>query len=121
MLNELYKKHPFIYCINEKYYAMGQRVCAECPSNIVGLSGPYRIYKEALNKEMSQLDAWKIVHKLMFRAEYVRDNIDGDNKTSFSEKLEKLNFSENEKKELENQLLDFINFWKKHRLYEICK
>lgn len=111
-IEKLFKQHPFIYCINEKYYAFGTGVCSECDIGSVLLNSRYRRFEESIGKNLTTEEAWKVFYKLIFEAECVKDKkgICFDAKKEIS----KFHFSEAEMQELKLQVERYIDYWKKY-------
>lgn len=72
-IEKLFKQYPFIYFIGGKYYAFGSYVCSECDMRSVTLESRYKEFEDSIKEELTQKEAWKIFHKLIFKAECVRD------------------------------------------------
>lgn len=113
-IEKLFKQHPFIYCISGRYYALGSYICAECDMKSITLESRYRRYEESINEELTSLEAWKIFHRLIFKAETLRDEIgfcvDPQNE------ILKFHFSDDEMKELEMQIDRYLDYWHKYSL-----
>lgn len=120
-LEELFKKRPFIYYVNDVYYAFGTGVCARCDKNgtYVTLPSRYQNYLDAVKDDsISQSDAWDIYRKLVSVADSVKD---GGDHIHLLELFEKMNFSNTEKTTIEIQLKQLVEFFRKHDLVEFYK
>lgn len=118
-INKLFAQHPFIYCINGKYYAFGAYVCCECNVGHCTLKNSYEEYKKSLNKEISNIEAWKIFHRLVFVAKGEKEKHGHCSKPE--EAIQKFQFSDKEMQELKKQIDDYISYYKKHSLSSFCK
>ena len=115
-LEELFKKRPFVYLVNDVYYAFGTGVCARCDKGgtYVTLPSRYQNYLDAQsNDSISQGDAWDIYRKLVSVADAVKES---EEHIHLPEKFEKLNFSNAEKEEIEIQVKKLVAFFRKHDL-----
>ena len=112
-IEKLFKQHPFIYYIHGKYYALGVNTCAECDKRSVLLKDRYRAYEEGLKNDLEDATAWEIFRKLSFEATYFKET---DKTLSMKEKIAELNFSEEDKCELSNQIKRYVDYWKKYNL-----
>lgn len=112
-IEKLFKQHPFIYYIHGKYYALGVNTCAECDKRSVLLKDRYRAYEEGLKNDLEDAAAWEIFRKLSFEATYFKET---DKTLSMKEKIAELNFSEEDKCELSNQIKRYVDYWKKYNL-----
>lgn len=120
-LDELFKKRPFIYCIDGTYYAFGTGVCSRCDNdgNYVTLPKRYQNYSEALKaNNISQKEAWDVYKKLVSVADAVKTN---EEHIHLMDQFDKLNFSATDKTEIENQLKNLVKFFKQHELGEFYK
>lgn len=115
MIEKLYQKHPFIYYIGGKYYAFGMHVCSEC-MRIVGLERDYDIYREELQSEVEEMEAWKIFNRMRFLASSHKQEENSNVKEWFDSEFEKMNFSEEEKSELDKQIKEMASFIQKNKL-----
>lgn len=113
-LNKLFAQHPFIYHIGEKYYAFGAYTCYECDMRSITLKSRYKEYEQSINEEISDRDAWRIFHKLVFKAECIRDEKGYCDKPQ--EEIKKFQFNDMEMQELKVQIDNYIAYWKKHSL-----
>ena len=116
-IDKLFKQHPFIYFINGKYYAFGVNVCAECDGKSVLLESRYKDFEESLKSDVTDKEAWRIFHKLSCEASGAEDRSYVNTKDEFA----KLNFSEDNMKELTKQIERYVNYWKEHHLSQIPK
>lgn len=74
-LEELFNKRPFIYLVNDVYYAFGVGVCARCDNNFITLPLRYQRYVESFEMDdISQKEAWEIYRKLVSVADAVKSN-----------------------------------------------
>lgn len=111
-LEKLFKNRPFIYLINDVYYAFGTNVCTKCEKEgrYMLLSSKYQSYIDAQKDDsISQKDAWEIYRKLTFDAELVAHNAEH---THLFEQFEEMNFSNADKSEIESQLKNLMVFLK---------
>ena len=113
-LNKLFAQHPFIYHIGEKYYAFGAYTCYECDMRSITLKSRYKEYEQSINEEISDRDAWRIFHKLVFKAECIRDEKGYCDKPQ--EEIKKFQVNDMEMQELKVQIDNYIAYWKKHSL-----
>ena len=113
-INKLFAQHPFIYHIGEKYYAFGNYTCYECDMRSVTLKSRYEEYRQSINEEISDREAWKIFHRLVFNAECVRNEKGYCSRPQ--EEIEKFEFNDKEMQELNKQIDDYISYYKKHSL-----
>ena len=113
-IEKLFKQHPFIYYIGEKYYAFGAYTCYECDMRSITLKSRYEEYEQSINEEISDRDAWRIFHKLVFKAECIRDEKGYCDKPQ--EEIKKFQFNDMEMQELKVQIDNYIAYWKKHSL-----
>ena len=115
-MDKLFAQHPFIYKISGKYYAFGNRVCAECKKDIPTLELRYDKYCKSFNEPVSQYEANDIFRKLKFAAEFVgNDEIPSENS---KDEIKKFGFNDSEMKELKKQIDKYIEFWNKYRLQD---
>lgn len=113
-IEKVFKQYPFVYCIDDDYYAFGTGVCAKLDDGSVLLQSRYERYKNALSKEISREEAWDIFRKLVSEATWKKDNLgyQGNDLNNFM----KLNFNEEEIKELERQVKSYIDYFQKYNL-----
>lgn len=113
-IEKLFGKYPFIYYIGDKYYALGSGVCAECDTASVLLKSRYKLFLENIENDLSQDEAWKIYHKLMSEADFVKDK----HGICVKPEQEILNFQFNTKEmeELKKQVKRNIEYWQKYDL-----
>ncbi|MBR5598106.1 MAG: hypothetical protein IKW30_11970 [Lachnospiraceae bacterium] len=113
-IEKLFKQYPFIYFINGEYYALGTGVCAKVNLGSITLKARYERYISALNERITDQEAWKIFHKLIMEADFVKEKekMYGCERDVFKE----LNFTETELSELEVQVQQYIEFWKKYNI-----
>ena len=111
-IEKLFKQYPFIYCIGGKYYALGTGVCSECDMRSVLLESRYRKFEESIDQNLKTEDAWKIFHKLISEADYVKD----ENGVCCDPQKEilKFEFSEKEMNELKAQVERYVAYWRKY-------
>lgn len=111
----VFKKRPFVYLINEKYYAFGQKTCALLGSEHITLPRHYDNYIRAFDEMVSGEEAWRIFHKLSFIA-------GSEENPAISEKdeFEKLGFGMKEIQELCDQIDKLEEFFKDNYLVEHC-
>lgn len=67
-VDKLFKQHPFVYCINNRYYAFGFGVCSKLDDNNSFLRNKYSLYIDSLKEEITDFEAWKIFLKVMNEA-----------------------------------------------------
>lgn len=113
-IEKLFKQHPFIYHIGGKYYAFGAYVCYECDMHSITLESRYKEYEESMSMELSDKEAWRIFHRLIFRAECVRNERGYCNKPQ--DEILKFQFSDEEMEQLKLQVDNYITYWKKYSL-----
>lgn len=114
-LEELFKKRPFIYRINDVYYAFGAGVCAKCDEEYVTLPVRYQNYVDSKDNDMLTRDkAMKLYHELEFVAEMVRDK--EEEHVRLQEKFTKLKFSVSDEQEIDCQLKGMVAFFQKYNL-----
>ena len=113
-IEKLFKQHPFIYCIGGRYYAFGTGVCAECDMRSITLESRYKEYVNSLNEELTQREAWKIFHRLIFKAQIVRD--EKGYCSNQQVELLKIQFNNDEMNELKMQVDRYLKYWKKYSL-----
>jgi len=119
-IEKLFKQHPFIYHIGDKYYAFGNGVCAECDMHSVLLEGRYKTFELNVdNEELTQKEAWELFHKLVFEAECVRG--DAEFCSNPKDEISKFNFDEKQQDELKRQIERYIAFYRKHSLVDYFK
>lgn len=118
-LEALFNKRPFIYYVDDEYYAFGQWVCTKCNeySNYTTLQSRYDNYLAVKDKDISQDEAWNVYRRVASIAE-ITESI--ETKSALIRKFEEYNFSEDEKAEIEKQLLEFVKFFHDNRLSEYC-
>nr|DAJ05007.1 MAG TPA: hypothetical protein [Bacteriophage sp.] len=117
-IEKLFKQYPFIYFIGGKYYAFGSYVCSECDMRSVTLESRYKEFEDSIKEELTQKEAWKIFHKLIFKAECVRD--EHGFCTEPQKELLKLQFSDSEMDELKFQVNRYVEYWKKYSFADFC-
>lgn len=111
-INKLFNQHPFIYYINRKYYAFGVNVCAECGGNSAFLESRYKAYEESIKNNVTDEEAWRIFHKLSCEA----SGAETKSIVHAKEEFAKLNFSEEDIKELTKQIERYRSYWLEHHL-----
>lgn len=111
-INELFGQHPFIYYINGKYYAFGTNVCTECNGKSLLLESRYKAYEESFKSKVTNEDALTIFRKLSLEA----SGAETKSIVHAKEEFTKLNFSEDDIKELEKQIERYRNYWLEHHL-----
>lgn len=116
IIEEVFKKYPFIYYIGGRYYAFGTGVCAECKSGSCSLESHYKRYINNYNEDLSRDQAFRIWHSVVGEAEYVKHEQGICLKPE--EEIVKFVFSNEKIKELEEQAEAYIDFWKKYNLKE---
>ena len=115
-IEKLFKQFPFVYRINEEYYAFGTGICAKLDESSVLLKSRFNRYIASLTVDILDSEAWEIFRKVMSEANWKKDNLgyQGNEKKEF----DKLGFNDLEIKELESQIQSYIDFYKKHNLKE---
>ena len=111
-IEKLFKQYPFIYRIGGKYYAFGTGVCVECDCDSVLLENKYSDYESSIHKDLTVEDAWRIFHKLIFEADYMKDK--NAYCTSTKEEFYNFHFSDDEMNELKMQIDRYIKYWEKY-------
>ena len=116
---KVFGHHPFVYFIDEKYYAFGKGICSEFDNGSVLLDSRYKRYLSALNENIDDDTAWKIFHKLVFEAEALRSlkGIEYDTAEAFG----KFNFGNIQLTELEKQRKQYVDFYQKHNIIKHYK
>lgn len=115
-IEKLFKQFPFIYRINEEYYAFGTGVCAKLDQSSVLLKSRFNRYIDSLADDILDSEAWAVFRALMCEADCKKDNIgyqDNEKKQFY-----KLGFNDSDIHELELQIQLYIDFYKKHNLKE---
>lgn len=118
-IEKLFKKIPFIYYVNGDYYALGSLTCKRCGEKYVTLPVHYKRFIDNLDEELTQLEAWKLFHKVEMDADFVRE-MEGKCIKPEEEFL-KFEFSEEEVKEIDAQLERWVDFFKKYNLKEYTR
>lgn len=116
-IEKLFKQHPFIYRISNKYYAFGAYVCYECDMCDITMEMRYEEYEESINKNLTTKEAWRIFYRLIFRAKCVREEkgyCDNPQK-----EILKFKFNDDEMNELKSQVENYIAYWKKYSFNSI--
>ena len=111
-IEKLFKQYAFIYFIDGEYYAFGTGVCSKVDTGSVLLKSRYKDYVFALNNQVEEREAQRIFHKLVMEADSVKEKSYNKEMESFN----KLKFTETNLKELEIQVEQYIEFWKKYNL-----
>lgn len=111
-IDKLFKQHPFIYRINEKYYAFGVNVCVECDGRSGLLESRYKNFEESLKNDVTDEEAWRIFHKLSSEA----SGAETKSNVHAKEEFVKFNFSEDDIKELTKQIKRYRSYWLEHHL-----
>ena len=116
-LEKLFKIHPFVFYIGGEYFVFGSGVCMECNNKSeyhVTLPLKYQKYIEAIDDDsVTNSQAWEIFYKLNNVANKVKDDAEH---TNLKEQFEKYSFDEDELKEIQQQLEQFVCFFNKHDL-----
>lgn len=118
LFNELFKKRPFIYLVDGKYYAFGEGVCAKIPytvdnklNNPITLPDVYNNYLEILDdSNANSSDKWQIYYKLNEYAETIKTNI--GHKQVKEEDFNSFNFTENDLLSIQKQLNTMVKMIK---------
>lgn len=111
-IDKLFKQHPFIYHINGKYYAFGVNTCVECDGRSGLLESRYKNFEESLKINVTDEEAWRIFHKLSCEA----SRAETKNIVHAKEEFIKLDFSEDDIKELAKQIERYRSYWLEHHL-----
>lgn len=111
-IETLFKQPPFIYYISGRYYALGSYVCSECDMRSITLEGRYKEYEESVDENLSTQEAWRIFHRLIFKAECVRDEVGYCNAPQ--KELLKFRFNEEEMNDLKSQVERYVAYWQKY-------
>jgi len=113
-IEKLFNQHPFVYKVDDCYYAFGTGVCARIEGNKITLPTHYDKYIKAFEINVDRKDAWRIFHKLMFIASIIKGEkgYNGEVLKSFNE----FNFNENQLKEIEKQVQRYMEYFKRYEL-----
>ena len=113
-IEKLFKQYPFVYLIDDCFYAFGTGVCAKVGNDRILTASHYSMYIKASNTSVEQYDAWRIFHKLVMTAESVKDEngFNGEVMKDFT----KLGFTENQLKQVEEQVQRYIDYFQKYRI-----
>ena len=113
-IEKLFKQFPFVYRINDEYYAFGTGMCVKLDNSSVLLKSRFNRYITSLTEDIPDSEAWNVFHALMSEANWVKDNLgyQGNEKKKF----DKLSFNDSEINDLELQIQLYIDFYKKHNL-----
>ena len=113
-IEKLFKQYPFLYCINNQYYIFGTGICKKVEDkDYFDSKKIYEYFKENLNEDLDQREAFLIFRKVVYFAEKRR--LEDDYK-GLDIKFEKLNFNDEEIKVLENQCKQYVDFFRKYNL-----
>lgn len=114
-IEKLFKQHPFIYKISGKYYAFGNGVCIQCSTRSVFLERKYNHYVESISEDLQVDEAWKIFHAVNSEAKFSND----ENEICFNprERLADFHFNKDELEELERQVNQYVDYWKKYSFH----
>lgn len=116
-VERVFRKYPFVYLINDTYYAFGQGVCAPISSNLDVLSQYYNNYVlRKNNSDLSNDEAQKIYRALKKIAEKEKNPLSLELSDMLIEKFERLELSDNEIQELEAQIDSFEIFFKNNNI-----
>lgn len=123
LFNELFKKRPFIYLVDGRYYAFGEGVCAKIPYTVdnksinpITLPDVYNNYLEILNDNANSFDKWQIYYKLNGYAETVMTNI-GHKKVKEKD-FNSFKFTENDLLSIQKQLNTMVKMFKDNDFVE---
>lgn len=112
-IEKLFNQYPFIYFVDGKYYAFGDGVCSLCDCKSVLLESRYRNFEASINMDLTVEEAWRIFHKLVSEAEFVK------NEKGFCVHTKKeflnMSFSDKQLLEIETQVDRYITYWKKYK------
>ncbi len=125
-LDDLYKKNPFIYEINEDYYYIGHGICQWCASH--DALDWFKLYREALDRigrdKISSRSSDIVEEDLSVLVRYYRkvmaysaSNVEESERHTYRNQIDKLiaSFSEIQKSELLRQMKDYENVFYYHR------
>ena len=113
-IEKLFKQYPFLYCINNQYYIFGTGICKKVEDkDYFDSKKIYKYFKENLNEDLDQREAFLIFRKVVYFAEKRR--LEDDYK-GLDIKFEKLNFNDEEIKVLENHCKQYVDFFRKYNL-----
>lgn len=73
-IEKLFKQFPFVYRINEEYYAFGTGICAKLDESSVLLKSRFNRYIASLTEDILDSEAWEIFRKVMSEANWKRLN-----------------------------------------------
>lgn len=115
-LENLFKQHPFIYCIDEKYYVFGTGVCVQTDCDIA--KKRYSWYVEAIADSNIQSDKAAYIFRNVVS---VASTIQGEKGYATSillENFENFNFNADQLKTLQLQVEYYVKFYQKHSIYK---
>lgn len=120
-LEVLFNKRPFIYLVNDVYYAFGTGVCARCDKRVkyLTLHSKYQKYLRAQSDKeimLARRQAWDIYRRLVNIADSVKTS--EEQYTHLSDIFEEFKFTNAEKEEIENQLNKMVTFFKRYSLVD---
>lgn len=119
-IEKLFKQHPFVYKIGDRFFAFGVGVCSECLRfDRDGLEYRYNHYCDSIDTDMSTESAWYIFRKLSIFGELIKQD-DGPCLNP-EEKIKEFNFSEQEMSELEAQIDRYVKYWVNYGLADRFK
>ena len=117
-IKKLFKQYPFIYKINDEYYAFGVGVCEKCAEQRRDeLDYRYGHFCDNISADMYTKTAWRIFRKLNFIAERLRDK--NGYCVNSVEKIKEYNFGDKELAELEIQVKRYIQYWRDYNLADM--
>lgn len=119
-ITKLFNQYPLIYKIDDRFFAFGNGVCAECVNQSRSdLEYLYKQYCDNIGTEIDRETAWKIFHRLT----NIGENIRQEEGICFNpkEKIKEFNFSEQEMLELKTQIDQYLTYWKNHNLADWIK
>ena len=74
-IEKLFKQYPFVYRINNEYYAFGTGVCAKLNDGSLLLQSRYERYKKSLLEELSKEEAYKVFRVSISEAKWKKDSL----------------------------------------------
>ena len=129
VIEKVFKQHPFIYKIGMDFYVLGVGVCRKINSASDLTKRKYKSFWEAVDKGLTQKEAWSIIKGILFDAKTImekEDGIDIEDGKEIDRTYEKLrkkllgfNWNEKEKQELEIQVKKYNDFWIKHHISDM--
>lgn len=116
-LEKLFKIRPFVFYVRGDYFAFGSGVCMRYNNqqrNPIMLPLRYEKYQDALKHvNITQKDAWDAYRRVNAIAE---NNQSIDDYPHLQKKFEQLQFSDEEKESIQQQLDQVETFFRKNHL-----